>query len=121
MWVSLKRPDVVQAYLNETRYEPPLARQVLARLLGDLHRREELPDRVYAVTSMGKLSLTMSPHSGVWEERAHIHVGATRQGSRFYVSYYPAGLRHSRWGRDCSGAELPDLVECHLLRRLLES
>jgi hypothetical protein len=121
MWLSLKSPEVVQAYLREASPEPPLARQVLARLLGDLQRREDLPDRVYAVTSLGRLRLTTAP-DGLQEDRhAFIFVGLARQGSRFFASYFPAGCRHSRWGRDCREEELPHLVECLLLRLLLES
>jgi hypothetical protein len=115
MWRSLRDPELLEVYQRERRLGgvPPPAIVKLLEWLQTL----ELPGEVYAVTSLGELSLTTAPGDGQRDAHDSIWVGVAGRG--YAVSYFEAGNRCAVGGRRCKEDELPLVVETYLLRLLL--
>ena len=113
MWRSLDDGELIQAY-RRGPFPGGSAPPALVRVLEGLRGRQ-FASKVFAVTSLGHLRLTTAPD--FTRQEAHDFVAVEPN----YVGYFEAGCRKSAAGRWCREEELPDVVECYLLRLLLQS
>lgn len=94
---------------------------VIAELLSRL-RNKPYAEKVYAVTSIGQLSLTTASSYNDIEDSFSFKIGEKKEADKILItiSQHPNGSRKPSSERECSLEEAIEYIDLYVMRILLE-